>query len=419
MTLDARKILVGSLLLNVLLTLGIVLQTSVLSARSSRPHRTITLTSAVNREATLAAPVEPAPPAPPALPELPPLPPGFQWSLVESPDLAIYIANLQFIGCPPETIHDIIKPEHDNQFAGRMETLFAPFSTRFWELLLKGQKHLEKEYGQPIEALGAERQAAWEKLAALIGYQPPAKTRANRNRQRLADFLPAEKQRQFAALTAQFDSLEAELTKPADGPIPADRPKRLNALREQRAAAIQNLLTPAEFAEYQVRTSAHAHWAERVLGFEPKPEEFAAVARLKQKLDTEFPAPKADDPDAKELKAQRQVAEDLRLLTLLGPQRFAEYQRGLDAGYQAAVKVATYYDLPPERATQVYDIKRATEEHLRAIRTDASLSEEEKAAALVLAGQDVSASLQKLLGEKAFKTYAQHDGGWLARLRAP
>lgn len=416
MTLDARKTLIGSLLLNVLLTLGIVLQTSVLSARHSKPHRTITLTSAVTREATLAAPVEPPPPAPPALP---PLPPGFQWSLVESPDLTIYIANLQFIGCPPETIFDIIKPEHDDQFAARLETLFAPFATRFWELMLKGQKNLEKEYGQPIEALTKEKQAAWKQLEALIGYQPPAKTRPNRNRQRLADFLPAEKQKQFAALNAQFDAQEAELTKPTDDPIPTDRPKRLNALRDQRAEAIQNLLTPAEFAEYQVRTSAHAHWAERVIGFEPKPEEFAAVARLKLKLDAEFPAPKSDDPDAKELKAQRQVAEDLRLLTLLGPQRFAEYQRGLDAGYQAAVKVAAYYDLPPERATQVYDVKRATEEHLRAIRSDDSLSDEEKTAALVLAGQDVAESLQKLLGEKAFKTYSQHDGGWLSRLRAP
>lgn len=146
MTLDARKTLIGSLLLNVLLTLGIVLQTSVLSARHSKPHRTITLTSAVTREATLAAPVEPPPPAPPALP---PLPPGFQWSLVESPDLTIYIANLQFIGCPPETIFDIIKPEHDDQFAARLETLFAPFATRFWELMLKGQKNLEKEMANP------------------------------------------------------------------------------------------------------------------------------------------------------------------------------------------------------------------------------------------------------------------------------
>ena len=416
MTLDARKILVGSLLLNGLLTLGIVLQTSVFSARAGKPRRTITLTSAVTREATLAAPAEPAPPAPPGLP---PLPPGFQWSLVESADLPIYIANLQFIGCPPETIFDIIKPEHDDQFAARMETLFAPFATRFWELMLKGEKNLEKEYGKPIAALGEEKKVSWKKLESLIGYQPPAKIRPNRNRQRLADFLSAEKQKQFAEINARFDRLQEELTKPPNGPVPFDRSKRLSALRDQRAEAVQNLLTPAEFAEYQVRTSAHAHWAERVIGFEPKPDEYAAVARLKLKLDTEFPAPKADDPDAKELKAQRQVAEDLRLLTLLGPQRFAEYQRGLDAGYQAAVKVATYYDLPPERATQVYDIKRATEEHLRSIRTDASLSEEEKAAALVLAGQDVSESLQKLLGEKAFKTYAQHDGGWLSRLRAP
>src|SRR3954462_879248 len=33
---------------------------------------------------------------------------GFQWASVESPDYREYIANLRAIGCPEETIRDIV-----------------------------------------------------------------------------------------------------------------------------------------------------------------------------------------------------------------------------------------------------------------------------------------------------------------------
>lgn len=416
MTLDARKILLVSLLFNALLTLAVVLQTSVLAARKSPPRRAITLTTTHTHEAALAAPADPPPPAPP---ELPPLPPGFHWSQVESQDLSVYVGNLQAIGCPPETIYDIIKPEHYAQFEARVEKILAPFATQFWEIVLKGMKHLESEYGKALEALSEEKKTAWKKLESLIGYQPPSPARPSRNFQRLIDFLPAGKQKQLGELIANYERLEADLAKTGDQPIPADQPRKLNDLRDQRLAAIKNLLTPAEFDEYQLRSSPHAHWAERVLGFEPRPAEYTAIARLKLKLDAEFPIPKADDSEARDLKAQRQIAEDLRLLQLLGPQRFAEYQRGLDPGYQAAVKVATHFDLPPERAAQVYDIKRAADEHLRSLRADTTLSEDDRAAAVAAARQQITQSLRQLLGEKAYQTYERHNGGWLKPTNRP
>ena len=410
MNLDARKILFGSLLFNALLTLAMVLQTAGFFVRAPKPHRTITVTDTVTNEARVAVPADPAPPAPP---ELPPLPPGFQWSQIESTDLRVYITNLFTIGCPPETIRDLIKPEHDEQFAGRMEKVLAPFAAHFWELLLKGQKNLDREFGKPVEELAKEERTSWEALETLIGYKPPSKARRNRRFESVADFLPEEKRKLLAGVNARYDRLE-QVLRNAQGPPSDARTKQLDELRKQRVAAVKNELTPAELDEYQLRTSAHARWAERVIGFEPKPDEFAAVARLKMKLDQDFPAPKNADNDAvKDFRTERQTAEALRLLTLLGPQRFSEYQRGLDADYQAAVKVAALHELPPERATQVYDIKRATEEHLNAIQADTTLSDEERATARAAAREQSAQSLQQLLGAKAFKTYEQNGGRWL------
>lgn len=410
MTSDARKIVFGSLALNALLTLALVVQTSGFFARAPRPHRTITRIGTVTNEARVTVPADPAPPAPP---ELPPLPPGFQWSLIESPDLRVYITNLHLIGCPPETIRDLIQAEHDGQFSARVEQVLAPFATQFWELMLKGQKNLETEFGKPVEALAQEKKGSWEKLEALIGYKPSIKARRNRGFESVADFLPEEKRKLLAGVNARYERLEQVLLN-APGPPSDARIQQLDELRKQRVAAVKNELTPAELDEYQLRTSAHARWAERVTGFEPKPDEYAAVARLKMKLDQDFPAPKNADADAvKDFRTERRTAEDLRLLTLLGPQRFAEYQRGLDADYQTAVKVAAFHELPPERAAQVYDIKRATEEHLNALQTNPDLSDEEKAAALAAAREQSSHSLQQLLGAKAFQTYEQNGGRWL------
>jgi hypothetical protein len=47
----------------------------------------------------------------------------FNWSQVESSDYRTYIANLRSIGCPEQTIRDIITADVDSQYAPRREQL--------------------------------------------------------------------------------------------------------------------------------------------------------------------------------------------------------------------------------------------------------------------------------------------------------
>jgi hypothetical protein len=57
-----------------------------------------------------------------------PAPPGaegkpFHWSQLESPDYRSYVANLRGIGCPEQTIRDIITADLDGLYATRREAL--------------------------------------------------------------------------------------------------------------------------------------------------------------------------------------------------------------------------------------------------------------------------------------------------------
>jgi len=56
--------------------------------------------------------VSPAPLAPPVAPTLSaPAPRPFHWGQIESTDYAVYVANLRSIGCPEQTIRDIISAD--------------------------------------------------------------------------------------------------------------------------------------------------------------------------------------------------------------------------------------------------------------------------------------------------------------------
>src|ERR1044072_3357657 len=47
----------------------------------------------------------------------------FRWNELESPDFKTYIANLRSVGCPDETILDLIIAEVEKQFSKRRSAL--------------------------------------------------------------------------------------------------------------------------------------------------------------------------------------------------------------------------------------------------------------------------------------------------------
>src|SRR5687768_9479723 len=57
----------------------------------------------------------------------------FDWSMIESDDLKIFVENLRALGCPEERIRHLIVGEINERFATRRDALNARNSFKYWQ----------------------------------------------------------------------------------------------------------------------------------------------------------------------------------------------------------------------------------------------------------------------------------------------
>jgi hypothetical protein len=90
----------------------------------------------------------PAPRAPPSVEVKP-----FHWSQIESADYRAYIASLRAIGCPEQTIRDIITADVDSQYATRREPLEAKLAASTFGGRPAADAELRELRGQEASAI--------------------------------------------------------------------------------------------------------------------------------------------------------------------------------------------------------------------------------------------------------------------------
>src|SRR5688572_10009498 len=179
---------------------------------------------------------------------------SFQWSQLESSDYHQYMANLRGIGCPDETIRDLIIAEVDKMFAPRFAALAGESQTfQHWRRRSKASENLVAQ----LRALQDERKAL---LRELLGIDdgPYAKW-ANADVARLQEegkysFLSAEKQAQVRAIMEKYQKQIEGGQNVLDGfsLSGGDQSKRL---REQRQQELAQVLSPEELKEISLRDS--------------------------------------------------------------------------------------------------------------------------------------------------------------------
>lgn len=87
----------------------------------------------------------------------------FRWNQIESSDYHLYVANLRSIGCPEQTIRDIISADVDTLYALRREQLEQQMSSQGKTLLERSQ--MRSIEGQ-LRSLHGEEEAL---IAELLG----------------------------------------------------------------------------------------------------------------------------------------------------------------------------------------------------------------------------------------------------------
>jgi hypothetical protein len=185
---------------------------------------------------------------------------------------------------------------------------------------------------------------------------------------------------------------------------PEDREEFLRIKNERRDALAQ-VLSPRELQDYELKTSDTASTLRsRFDGFEVSDEEFRKLFDVAQPLDEQFSIGRRNpDPLDKEFTAARTQAEkDLteQIRSVLGDDRYAEYQRTRDPAYRAISQAGAEAGLPKDSIVQAYEAQQQIQAESKRVLQDPSLSQEQRAQTLAEMRNQAQARMQQLFGDK-------------------
>jgi len=306
----------------------------------------------------------------------------FHWSEIESPDYATYVANLRAIGCPEQTIRDIIIADVNALFARRRATEIVTPQQQWWRT--EPDPEIEARARAQLEALEAERRAL---LTALLGpgWETGDQISLPRPSQPglpldgpLLGPLPAEVKQQVQDSYRRYQERLAALQQQAAAQQRTVTPAEIFRLQRQWEQELAGILSPAQLEELLLRYSPTARTLRQELsqlgGLDLTPDQFRAWYHARRRLEEGLATlAEADSPASarqiQDLEAQYQQA--IRLA--LGEERYRQYQRLQDPEYREALAQAQQAGRP-ELAETFYAIRHALAEEVARLQTNNDLT---------------------------------------------
>lgn len=310
----------------------------------------------------------------------------FSWREVESSDYPTYIANLRDIGCPEQTVRDIIIADVNGMYARKRATELVTPEQQWWRsepdpavlrVAVEKSRALEDERrGLLTRLLGTN----WES-GDIVSLPRPSRPGILLDGQVLGN-LPVDTKQAIEEISMRSqDKLQAYLNEQRQLGKSPDLAE-IAKLRQQTRQDLQRILTPSQLEEYLLRYSQNANDLRNELGqlrfFNANPDEFRAVFRATDSLDQQIELlGDASDPNTI---AQRKALEDQRenaIKIALGAKRYAEYQQLQDPIYRDAYAQAQEAGTP-DAAPTIYAINLAALAEQDQVRTNANLTDEQK-----------------------------------------
>ena len=310
----------------------------------------------------------------------------FSWREVESADYPTYIANLRQIGCPEQTIRDIIIAEVNELYSRRRATELLTAEQQWWRS--EPDTNVVRAAAEKSRELEDERHALLTRLLGpnwetgdLASIPRPSRPGVVLDGAVLGT-LPADTKQAIQNVSVRSqDRMQAYLDaqrRAGKEPDPVDLAK----LRQQTRDELARLLSPPELEEFLLRYSQDANDLRAGLGqlrfFDATPDEFRAVFRATDALDQRIQL-LADAKDESSVEA-RKALENQRenaIKVALGPERYEEYRMLQDPAYRDAAAAAQEAGTP-EAVQTLYAIKLASLAEQNRIRGDTNLTAEQK-----------------------------------------
>jgi hypothetical protein len=311
----------------------------------------------------------------------------FSWKEIESEDYPTYIVNLRGIGCPEQTIRDIIIADVNALYARKRVTELITPEQQWWRS--------EADTNVVQAALGKARALEEERrvlLTRLLGITWESGDLVSPPRPSLAGValdgpllgsLPADTKQAVQEINDRAETrVQAYLDGQRQQGKPVD-PAEMAKLRQLTRDELAGVLSPLFLEEYLLRYSQYANDLRADFGalrfFNPTPDEFRAVFRATDSIDQQIQR-LGDNTDADSVRIRDSLVaqRDQALKTALGAKRYEEYQLLHDPLYRDAVATAQEAGAP-QTARSLYLINLAAASTLNTIKANPNLTPDQRA----------------------------------------
>ena len=332
--------------------------------------------------------------------------PATGWQALASSDLQRFVANLRSVGCPEQTLRDIVLAEVNRRYDPLAHGLKVQAEHILpWEAVAsRDRKNDESKWRQLLD----EKRALLKDVLGLdVPMEVPGQL-AGRNIERFESAykgLPSEKRDQVRAIQENYWSQSDAIKERTIGFLEPEDREEFVRIKAERRAQLAEILTPHELESYELATSTTGNYLRsKMNGFEAKDEELRALLNFTQPLEEEFSlSRKSPDPENKEFTALRKEAEQAvenQIKTTLGDERYAEYQRMQDSVYRDLAKVGKEVGLAKDSIVQVYEVQKALRSDAERIMRDTAVPPELRIQALQEMQARALGTYQSLLGNQ-------------------
>src|SRR6266850_4606217 len=335
----------------------------------------------------------------------------FHWGQLESEDYRTYIARLRSIGCPEQTIHDIIIADLDKLFAPKVSSASGHRKNlKYWQ---PEEEELAndwdaREVAHKMQEIDREKREVIQELvgADLVRERLKQKGIEDYYERRLA-FLPEEKQTPVRQILERYDEQERVIRdkEVEEGePLTQQDKARLQALRGQREAEVAAVLSPDERKAYELWLSPTANAVRHSMyGMNASEQDFQAIFALRKQLDEKW----ADsmDPQTRQQFETAKSQMDAQLKTQLGEEKYREYKRGEDEDYHRLCATMTRLRLPRQKANDIYEMKQALADARQLALENRNLTPEQRQLVLRDLNDETERATRQVFGEKGFISY--------------
>ena len=349
-----------------------------------------------------------------------PAPAKFTWDSIASRDLRRYAANLRQVGCPEQTVKEILSAEV-NRIYGLQERALKVRADDIapWEKqALYDRRGGETKLRQLLE----EKRSLLRELTGVdVGIDMPSRL-AGRD---LGKFegaftsLPEDRRDAVRAIQENYWAQSDDIKQRTMGYLEPEDRDEFQRIKTERKEALAKILSPEELLDYEMKTSdVTASLKSRMQGFEITDDEFKKVFGFAQPLDDQYSiSRRKPDPEDQDFTAARTQAEkslEDQIHAVLGDERYAEYQRTRDPVYRGINQAGTEAGLPKESILQAYQAQQEMQAETKRIMQDASLTPEQRAQSLQGMRTQAQQTFQQLFGDKGAQMIQRLPAGRLA-----